>query len=247
MRTVFWNKTQTILRNLRNIILRKTGIDREALASIYLEGSGIEIGALNNPLKMPRSVKVRYVDRMAVPELRKQYPELKTYKLVDVEIIDDGETLATLRDASEDFIIANHFLEHCENPIKAMINFVRVLRKGGTLFLSIPDKRYTFDRKRQVTSFNHLLQDFTQGPALSRNQHFKDWVTNSGEQLSEETIQRRVDELASRNYSIHFHVWTQKEMLEFFTLLSEQFGLPIEVHLFMKHEGEAIFIIKKQS
>jgi predicted SAM-dependent methyltransferase len=171
-------------------------------------GSGIEIGALNLPLELPRSARVRYVDRLTAPELRKQYPELKAYKLVNVEIIDDGETLAAIGDASQDFVIANHFLEHCENPVKAMTNFVRVLREGGTLFLSIPDKRYTFDRKRELTSFSHLVQDFTEGPALSRSEHLRDWVTNVENQLSEENIQRRIKELESANYSIHFHVWT---------------------------------------
>jgi len=88
----------------------RTRIDRKTLASIYLRGHGIEIGALQFPVKLPRSVKVRYVDRLTVSELRKHYPELDSYKLVKVDILDDGETLATIGDASQDFVIANHFL-----------------------------------------------------------------------------------------------------------------------------------------
>ena len=124
-------KAHKVIRKVRNAVHRGPRVDREVLASVYLRGSGIEIGALQGPLRVPRAVKVRYVDRMTVADLRKQYPELKYHKLVDVDIIDDGESLSTIGDASQDFVIAIHFLEHCENPIKAVSNFVRVVREGG--------------------------------------------------------------------------------------------------------------------
>ena len=247
MQTIFRSNAGAILRTLRNLILSKTGIDRDALACIYLSGNGIEIGALHVPTKLPRSAKVRYVDRLSIPELRKHYPELNSHKIAQVEIICDGETLDAIEDSSQDFVIANHFLGHCENPIKALTNLVRVLRSGGILFLSIPDKRYTFDKNRQVTSFSHLVQDFVEGPSLSRNEHFRDWATNVENKMREETIQRRVGELTSMNYSIHFHVWTQKEMCELFFRLKEQFLVPIELQLFMKRAGEVVFIFKKET
>ena len=34
----------------------------EHAAAVYLKGSGIEIGALNLPLRVPPSARVRYVD-----------------------------------------------------------------------------------------------------------------------------------------------------------------------------------------
>ena len=35
-----------------------------------------------------------------------------------VDVVDDGETLATVAGGDrQDFIVANHFLEHTENPI----------------------------------------------------------------------------------------------------------------------------------
>ena len=41
-----------------------------------LASYGIEIGALHHPLPVPPEARVRYVDRMPVSELRRQYPEL---------------------------------------------------------------------------------------------------------------------------------------------------------------------------
>src|SRR6059036_2532729 len=88
---------------------------RKTIASTYLRGDGLEIGALHNPLKVPPAARVKYVDRMCVADLRREYPELSGKHLVDVDILDDGETLASIGDGTQDFVIANHFIEHCEN------------------------------------------------------------------------------------------------------------------------------------
>jgi hypothetical protein len=68
---------------------------RETIARVYLRGNGIEIGALHHPLKVSRWARVKYVDRLSVPDLREQYPELDSEDLVNVDILDDGESLRT--------------------------------------------------------------------------------------------------------------------------------------------------------
>ncbi len=73
------------------------------MAAIYLRGHGIEIGALHRPHRVPGSANVKYVDRMTVPDLRRQYPELAAEKLLPVDIVDNGERLATIADRSQDF------------------------------------------------------------------------------------------------------------------------------------------------
>ena len=50
---------------------------RETIADVFLRGDGIEIGALHQPLPVPPSARVKYVDRMPAPELRRQYQELE--------------------------------------------------------------------------------------------------------------------------------------------------------------------------
>ena len=90
---------------------------RLELAERYLRGSGIEVGALNVPLPIPAGASVRYVDRMSLEDLRAQYPELGDWPFVPPDVIDDGELLETFADGTLDFVIANHFIEHCQNPI----------------------------------------------------------------------------------------------------------------------------------
>src|SRR2546423_5868492 len=113
-------------------------LNQEALASIYLRGNGIEIGALNNPLKVPADAKVQYVDIKTPDELQKFYVDRTDIRLPD--ILTNGEKLTGIEDESQDFVIANHFIEHCEDPIGTIENFLRVLKRNGILFLTLPDK-----------------------------------------------------------------------------------------------------------
>lgn len=144
---------------------------RRQIAFHYLRGDGIEIGALHQPLPLPRRTRVRYVDRMAIPELRAHYPELRDCALVRVDVIDDGEVLGTVPDTSVDFLVANHLLEHCQDPIGTIASWLRVLRPEGILYMAVPDKRHTFDRDRPVTPLVHLIRDHREGPEWSRHSH----------------------------------------------------------------------------
>jgi predicted SAM-dependent methyltransferase len=219
--------------------------DRESIAKMYLKGKGIEIGALHNPLKIPKSAKVKYVDRMSIPELRKQYPDLDSRELVHVDIIDDGEQMATISDSSQDFVVANHFLEHCQNPIAAISNMLRVLNNGGVLYLSIPDKRHSFDIDRSVTSIEHLLRDYKEGPDRSKRQHLEEWTKRVSKIKDNTEIEHQITHLINVDYSIHYHVWTQTEMLELILTLKKKLHFNFEVELFLRNKDEVIIILKK--
>ena len=216
---------------------------RKTIAGAYLRGRGIEIGALHNPLKVPKTARVRYVDRMGTADLRKEYPELDGKKLVSVDILDDGTTLATLADGTQDFVIANHFVEHCEDPIRALGNMLRVLKDGGILYLAIPDKRYTFDRDRPVTPIEHLMRDYQEGPAWSRRQHFEEWTRLVNRVRDEKRVARETDDLMAKRAPIHFHVWTQADLIELIAALRRMW--PFDVELLFKRHNEVIFVLRK--
>ncbi len=218
---------------------------RRLVADLYLAGEGIEIGALHQPLAVPPRARVRYVDRLPVAELRRHYPELETLPLVEVDVIDEGERLASVADGSLDFVIANHFLEHCGDPIAAVENMLRVLRPGGILYLACPEKRLTFDRNRPVTPFGHLLQDHLRGPQHSKRAHFEEWARLVDGVHDDAARAAHVERLLALDYSIHYHVWTQTEMLELVYRLRHDLGLPFEVELVMRNEYEVILVLRK--
>jgi predicted SAM-dependent methyltransferase len=216
-------------------------LDRVYLANQYLSGSGLEIGALHHPLPVPASVRVSYVDRMGEAELRGHYPELQEQHFVPIDIVDNGETLSQVNDASQDFVIANHFLEHCEDPISTLGTFLRVLRPGGIVYLAIPEKTCTFDCDRPVTPLEHFWEDHRSGPHHSRWTHYHEWaelVDKRGDDL-----EAHAKHLLNKSYSIHFHVWDQSSWLLFLHSMQQTFGFHIEVML--RHGIEIINVLRK--
>jgi SAM-dependent methyltransferase len=143
-------------------------------------------------------------------------------------------------------VIANHFLEHCEDPLRALTSFSRVLRIGGRVYLAVPDKRKTFDADRPVTSLDHVLRDHAEGPEVSRRSHFEEWA-RLVDRVDPAAVESHAEELMAKNYSIHYHVWTQAELLELLASLRRKLGLPFDVETLVRNEHEHIAILEKGS
>jgi predicted SAM-dependent methyltransferase len=219
---------------LRDLAIRahrdNAQVIREDLARRYLSGGGIELGALTKPLRVPPGVHVRYADRQSRAELiRAEGPELSANGLdpqdiPEVDIVDDAATLATVPDAAADFVVANHVLEHLEDPIAGLETLLRVVRPGGIVFITLPVARRTFDARRERTSVEHLLRDHAEGPEWSREGHYAEWARII-ECVPEERVADRVAEYARDDARHHFHVWE----LEDFLALLRVIDLPCEL------------------
>jgi SAM-dependent methyltransferase len=200
----------------------------------WLQGDGVEIGALHNPLQVPPAARVTYVDRMREDELRAHYPELAHAPFAPVSVIGDAHDLSAFDDASVDFVIANHLLEHLEDPVRGLVEMTRVLRDRGILYVALPHPEATFDRNRPLTTVDHLIAEHRDGPARSRRIHFEEWVDHvepllgdwhhvlSGLDLDREG---QVDKLLELDYSIHFHVWKPAGFLAFLAAAQREFRL----------------------
>lgn len=148
-------------------------------AARWLSGFGIEIGALDGPLAAPPGVEERYVDRVPTDQLHEQYRELPDADFVPVSIVGDAQNLSAPADSSVDFVIANHLLERLENPIADLREMLRVIRPGGVLYLALPDPRVTFDVDRELTPVEHVVDEYRNGTAHTRDAHFTEWVANA--------------------------------------------------------------------
>src|ERR1700736_4178791 len=96
---------------------------RRAIAHSFISGSGIEIGAASRPFPLPAGVSCFYGDVNDHDALRTR---------CEGELVAAGElnaqTLEGVTDASLDFVIAAHVIEHLENPLGALRHWLRVLR-----------------------------------------------------------------------------------------------------------------------
>jgi len=231
---------------LRRVTTRVLGrdlppLDRDLVAQTLISGTGIEIGALSNPQKVPKLVHVTYVDRLP-PEASARFEDLKGVPLHRVDVIEDAETLRSFGDGTQDFVIANHVLEHLQDPISGLLAMLRVARPGGVVLLSVPDKRFTFDVNRPVTPFEHLVRDHREGPAWSERQHFEEWsrLVNRRE---ESRVDEEVRHLMNIGWSIHFHVWTWVELLALVLKMREQTAFDLEVAL--RNRDEVVLVLRK--
>jgi len=84
-------------------------------------------------------------------------------KVLGTQYIGEASDLQFAESHHYDFLVASHCLEHCANPIKTLLEWKRVVRKGGILLLILPDKRFMFDHRRQTATLRHLMEDHAQG------------------------------------------------------------------------------------
>lgn len=221
-------------------------LGRLTVADRHLRGHGLEIGALQDPMPLPKGASARYVDIATTDELRRMYPRKARRHLVHVDVVDDGEKLTTVGDGTQDFVAANHFLEHCEDPIGTLRNLLRVVRTGGVVYLSVPDQRHTFDRDRPETTLDHLVRDHEHGPAGSRHAHYDEVVRVAAKVEGEGAIATEVERLERESFRIHFHCWSQTGFLQLLTALQARPGFPrFDIAEFVANEREMVVVLRR--
>jgi predicted SAM-dependent methyltransferase len=178
----------------------------------HLRGRGLEIGALNLPYPFLPGTEVLYSDVLSRDQVLSMYPGARV-----PDIQSDSQTFPTIADDSLDFIVANHVLEHVTSPIEALREWHRVLRVGGTLMLTLPDKRFTFDAPRKRTTLQHLMDDYRSAsdPRERNYSHLVEWATHV-EKLTpgSDEWRRWIDDNYARGYAVHNHVWIARDILE---------------------------------
>ncbi len=154
-----------------------------ALAHKYCVGNGLEIGgSAHNPFGL-NTLNVDLVD--SIESSFKQGEIKQCGKVLAVDIVASGDKIP-LPDASQDFIVSSHVLEHFINPIKALVEWDRLLKPGGIIFMIVPHKERTFDKDRERTTLQHLIDDYQNGTTImddSVNGHEHVWITDDIVQL----------------------------------------------------------------
>lgn len=123
--------------------------------------SVLEIGALDNPTFLRDEGDVHYLDYFSTAQLKKKLEGTSNRaleRLVDVTYVLDGVTMSAAVNRTFDLVVANHVIEHVPDMIGWMKEIAEVTKPGGHLFLSIPDRRFTFDYFRPVTDAIELVR-----------------------------------------------------------------------------------------
>ncbi len=181
--------------------------------SSYCCGIGLEIGPGRRP----------YGPRPQTIALDRFY-ECNGYE-TNVDVLGDAGSLP-FADNALDYLISSHVLEHYHDVISALAEWGRVVRPGGTIVLILPHVDRTFDHGRPVANLNHHLAEVGKQIDLDNPDHFADnekwtyrqggegahpWQNEPGARHADGSWNRRW--IAQHAY-IHYHCWTQKEMVE---------------------------------
>ncbi|MCR5746755.1 MAG: methyltransferase domain-containing protein [Lachnospiraceae bacterium] len=144
-------------RNEARLKRLRFGIKKEQL--------GLEIGPSLRPVASKKDgYNVEIIDHLGKEELVKKYREmgLDTSKIETVDYIWDGRSYSELTGKTDhyDYVIASHVIEHTPDLISFLRDCSSMLKTGGILSLAVPDKRYTLDHFRSVSTISEVIDRY---------------------------------------------------------------------------------------
>lgn len=139
---------------------------------------GLEIGPYCNPTVRKDEGDIRYLDFYTREELLAKEADrrAKSDVVVDVDYVVKSDDYWRYVPDTFDYVIANHVFEHVDNPVQWVCDLGRLLNDRGVLFLTLPDKKYNFDRYRADTTVSHLLTDYYRGHGEPREHGMDIWI-----------------------------------------------------------------------
>lgn len=199
-------------------------------SAVQIGGKGIEIGG---PSFIFRTV---YNNCISCDDIDFAVETVwNTSNLTDVFILDDGECLGKryradatdihiIKPEEYDFVLSSNNIEHIANPLKAISEFIRILKTGGILVLVVPNKIYNFDHRRDDTLFEHIKADYENGIKEDDLGHLDEILEKHDLSMD---IEMTFDEFKLRsldnfhNRCLHHHVFSielLKDIAQYFEL-----------------------------
>uniref|UniRef100_A0A914Y2Z0 Methyltransferase type 11 domain-containing protein n=1 Tax=Panagrolaimus superbus TaxID=310955 RepID=A0A914Y2Z0_9BILA len=147
-----WDKSRKIKKNCK---VFKFQAKESYLAHLLLDNlQGIEIGgSLHNPFCL-NTINVDFTNQSTIyKEAEKRF---SGGNYLNVDIVASGDKLPFANE-TYDFVISSHSIEHFYDPIKTIEEWLRVIKKGGYIFMIIPHKERTFDKPKNRTTLKELI------------------------------------------------------------------------------------------
>jgi SAM-dependent methyltransferase len=142
---------------------RETAL-RDFLDPFCLRGlRGVEIGPYDRPFLSRKDYPmVEYADVFTTEQLRKHAslnPKRNPSAVVSVDhVLLDQRLCDVVPHGTMDYVFCSHVLEHVPDFIAELKSITQVLKPDGLLLCAYPDRRFTFDVRRKMTSFETLVK-----------------------------------------------------------------------------------------
>lgn len=136
--------------------------------------TSLEIGALNVPTLLPNECDAKFLDWFSTEQLRARHEEntvVPPESIVPIDYVVSDTEFAPVVDQKFDLLIANHVIEHIPDLINWFGQLAQLSEPDGLLFLSVPDRRYTFDYFRPENDAVDIIEAHLEG--LQRPSRFQ--------------------------------------------------------------------------
>jgi len=126
----------------------------------------------------------------------------------------EASNLSSIKENTYDFILSSETLQHMANPILGLFEWNRVLKIGGNLLLILPNPIKTFDHKREITMWNHLIDDYNRDMQEDDMTHYDEIILKHD--LSRDRLAGNINEFRERCKknkilrAMHQHVFDQQ-------------------------------------
>jgi len=91
--------------------------------SRYFRGTGIDIGAGTDPVSLYHEL----------------FPLMGKVRIWDVQD-GDAQFMKGVEDNTYDFVHSSHCIEHLHNPVIGLENWIRIVKPGGFIIVTVPDE-----------------------------------------------------------------------------------------------------------
>lgn len=138
-----------------------------AMAHKYLDGlKGIEIGpAAYQPFGLD-TISVAPNDQHE-KDFYKQIQLVVAHGYVEMDIYAEADALP-VEDNSQDFVLSSHVLEHTPNPIACFVEWSRVVKPGGYIYMIVPKREAPYgDEQRMITLLSYFHRAYRENWSLA--------------------------------------------------------------------------------
>lgn len=162
---------------------------RSRFVSSYLDGlQGVEIGAASHNRFYLDAINVDRNVSEDSPYDREQ--RRLAGSVAKVDVVAEGDDLP-FDDDSYDFVFSSHVIEHIPDPVKALLEWVRVARRYVVVI--VPHRDRTFDASRPLTTVDELLKRHRDGFTSAQDRHWSVWTCESFVELCDAMRLRVID------------------------------------------------------
>ena len=123
---------------------------------------GLEIGPLDKPLLSKNKYAVQYLDifpEKVLIERCRANSNRDENSVVPLDYVIGNKQISEVVKHKFDYVVASHVIEHQPNMLGWLRDLTKILSANGKLFLIIPDRRFTFDLHRPLSSLGELIDN----------------------------------------------------------------------------------------